>query len=197
MTNLLKFLLLAGMASSLSGCLVGSDGYVHNRENGYLQAQTIAPTKIPPTVSNVKLETTYPIPTGQLTTGTTPISIVPPGMPAATPKTSGRKATITNQMLMNEQVPTLKISSNYSQAWDAVIAQMAPLGYQVLGSDKVTGIIEVKAVKDSQLNNVYQFYLEKYKASTLVTVLDQQGQAADMAVSTQMLNQLANKLNSK
>lgn len=189
MINVLKFVLIGGMVSSLSGCLVGSDGYIHNRENGYLRAQTIAPTQLPATVSNVKLATTYPILGGQLTTGTTPISIVPPGMPVTTAKTSEREATISNQMLMNEKVPTLKMSSNYAQAWDKVTAQMASLGYQVLGTDKVTGIIEVKNT------GVYQFYLEKYRNVTLVTVLDQQGQAADMAISTQMLNQLAVQLN--
>ena len=114
---------------------------------------------------------------------------MPPGLPAATPKTSGREATITNQMLLNEKVPTLKISSNYSQAWDAVNAQMAALHYQVLGTDKVTGIIEVKSA------GVYQFYLEKYRNVTLVTVLDQQGQAADYKTAQQMLEQLAKQLN--
>lgn len=196
MKSLLRIFLILASSSLLSSCLFGSDGYIHNRENGYLQAKSIAPTQVPPTVSAAKLEMTYPVPEGQLSSGTTPISIVPPGMPVSTTNESvTRERAASSQMLTNYKVPTLKINSVYSKAWDAVNAQLAPLGYQVLGSDKVTGVIEVKSAKNTQFNNVYQFDLEKYKNITLVTVLDQQGQTAEASVSTPMLEQLAKQLN--
>jgi outer membrane protein assembly factor BamC len=189
MKAILRIFLILASSCLLSGCLFGSDGYIHNRENGYLQSKSIAPTQLPPTASTVKLETTYPVPEGPLPSGTTPISIIPPGMPVATEPVA-RGVAAPSQLLTNLQLPTLKINSAYSKAWDAVNAQLAALGYQVLGADKVTGVIEVKAA-----NSVYQFNLEKYKNITLVTVLDQQGQAADSKVSTSMLEQLAVQLN--
>ena len=193
MKSILRIFSILVSSSLLSSCLFGSDGYIHNRENGYLQAKSIAPTQLPQTASTAKLETTYPVPEGQLASGTTPISITPPGMPVSGTNESVTRATTTSsQMLTNRNVPTLKINSPYSKAWAAVNAQLASLDYQVLGSDKVTGVIEVKTS-----NNVYQFNLEKYKNITLVTVLDQQGQAADSKIAQQMLEQLAAQLNSK
>jgi len=66
----------------LCGCahIYGKNGFMHNRETDYLQAQNIAPLKIPAGYSSDTMQTLYPVSEKTYTANQTQVNLTPPDL---------------------------------------------------------------------------------------------------------------------
>ena len=78
----MRKIILLSIFMALSGCypIAGKDGLIHNRQNNYLEAQSVPDLKVPPSLSYKEINNEYAIPGESNTPALTePVSIDPPG----------------------------------------------------------------------------------------------------------------------
>ena len=194
MLRLLRYISLLLLAFLLSGCLVGEHGYIHNRKQVYLQSENLPKTRLPSGLQAASMKPSYPIPHGSAFGKRTAASVVPPGNESLMIPETKKHTLKTNQLSLGQGSNgflTLKIPTDYNAAWQEVTLLLPKQGYQVMGSDSKTGIIEVQ---EANSNHIYQFSLSQGKDVTLVSVLDQSGNPVSDKVSKKLLTQLKNGL---
>lgn len=199
MLKLLKYISLLSLVCLLTGCLLGEHGYIHNRKNVYLKSENLPKTRLPSGLQTASMQPTYDIPPGDGFSKRTAASIIPPGNGIAlvSPKAKESIFKDSNQLTLGQGSNgflVLKIPTAYNHAWQEVVDLLPKQGYQVMGSDSKTGIIEVQISAINKSNRIYQFSLLQGKNATLVSILDQSGNPVSDAVSKQLLTELRNGL---
>ncbi len=199
MLRLLRYFGLLLLVFLLAGCIVGEHGYIHNRRMDYLKSENLPKTRLPVGLQPASMEAAYVIPQGSGFSQRTAVSIIPPGndndlitSEAKAPLLKPKQLTLgqgSNGFL------TLKVPTDYSTAWQKITNLLPKQGYQVMGSDRKTGVIEVMApTSHSNENHIYQFSILQGKQSTFVSLLDQSGNPVDDKISKRLLTQLKNGL---
>lgn len=197
MLKLFNYLILLLLSLLLCGCLFGKNGYIHNRKNVYLASKNLPKIKLPANLHSAKIESAYPIADGEFVKQRTAPSLLPPG--------NNWQLTTTQQTQLNtigmkivqgsDGFPVLRIPTDYPVVWRTIVKLLPQAGYQIIGSDMKTGVIEVRIpIKQGQTAGVYQFSVLQHPASTSVRVLDQVGQKVPSSTSKPMLQSLSQQL---
>lgn len=183
----------------LSSCLFGQDGYIHDRKQVYLKSQSEPGLKLPAGATPAKAQPSLSIPNGKSWSNGSAPSMLPPGEP----QLKGKKAKIhhtaasTSSSLgqYSKGFSSLKVTASYPQTWVNVNKAITKMGYQVIGSDKTTGIIEVMSpAEKNQISEIYQLSLVEADKSTLISLLDQQGNPVSSSQARTMLHKLRSQL---
>jgi uncharacterized lipoprotein len=182
---------IVGACLLMSGCLFGSHGVIHDREDDYLKSKNNPPLKIPSDSKLIGSSDAYPIPAGPAFSNQKPVSLTPPGLDdAATPTDQAN-----NQISLGQdadgfaelQMP----GSDYNLAWKQIHTAVTKAGYQIVGSDKTTGIIAISVISSGNVGaDVYQIKVVQDQAATLVSVIGQTGEPADDATAKTILEKL-------
>jgi uncharacterized lipoprotein len=194
--RVLQFLFVLVVAFSLSGCLFGSKGYIHDREDDYLSSENIPATKLPANLKPAKVKASFPIPEGKSFSEPVKPSLIPPGNAGALKKKSNVKpvSRLIKQSVIglgNDGFPVLKLAKSYKQVWTSLDKKLPDHQYQVIGSDSKTGIIEVKVPSTIVSNiDIVQLKVVDGDDATLVSALDETGQAIDENQSKAILKNL-------
>ena len=192
---MLRYLILLIMPLLLSSCLVGKHGYIHNRKNVYLHSENLPSTHFPANLQPAEINPSYAIPHGKGFSTQTSVSIIPPGNEGEL--TSSEKQAVplnVGKIALgqgSDGFPVLKVPTDYKTAWAKVTKILPKEGYQIMGSDAKTGVIEVMAsAKEKQASHIYQFNVLQGKNAVLISVLDQSGDNVAEMMSKKLLTQL-------
>ncbi len=199
MLKLLNYLILLILPLLLSGCLVGKNRYIHNREHEYLTSKNLPKLKLPAHLHAGEIQPAYPIPDSNTFKQPTAPSLLPPGNNrelAAIDKKPAKLNTVKMEMGQDSYgSPVLSIATHYALVWSSIINVLPQAGYQILGSDRKTGIITVRVPrKNGEVAQIYQFTLSQDGATTAMQVLDQTGQVIPSSISKPMLQSLSRQL---
>ncbi len=200
MLKQLKFIIVIGLLPLiLSGCLFGSEGYIHDRKQIYLQSQSQPALKLSEGATPVKAVPSLPIPQGKSWSRASAPSMIPPGEP----QLQGKKevvqdtaaATTSSTGQDSKGFTSLKVAASYDQTWVDVNKAITKIDYQVIGNDKTTGIIEVMSpASKGQISEIYQLSLVQGNKATLISLLDQQGNPVENGQAKTILQNLQKQL---
>ena len=199
MFRLFKYLILIAPGLFLTGCVVGQHGYIHNRKEAYLQSKTLPTIRVPKNLQTAKTETAYPIPNGKDFSQHTAPSLIPPGNnDELTTTKQSHKTIVASKLELGEGgdgFPVLQVPADYQTTWKKVIALLPGQGYQIIGSDDKTGVVEVKSLtKNNKTTQIYQLIISQSKSASLISVKDQAGDAVSMTASKKILLRLKDQL---
>jgi uncharacterized lipoprotein len=181
----------------LSGCLFGHDGYIHNRQEDYLKSKSDLPLKIPTNLKTAPMTPALPIPAGKDFADNTQPSLLPPtqaNVDSLQANQSAQKQAKTPVKTALGQgadgFPTLKLSASYDMSWFKINKALTKAGYQIIGSDQKTGVVEISSTD----SDIYQIKVTAGSSGTLVSVLDQTGNDVSATVSRAILKKLQTQL---
>ena len=186
----LKYLVLILMPIALSSCFFG----IYNHKNQYLDAQPIPPATIPSDLQPANMDQKLPIPAAPAPATVQSASMVPPDalelLPVAVVDMP-KKIQVAAMGTDAQGNPQLKVEGTYARVWQKTT--LTSWGYQIVGTDAKTGVIEVRTP------TAYQFILQSSQPTVpgdviLISVLDQQGRALPVSVSQVLLQQLQTAL---
>lgn len=196
------FVVISASALALSGCLFGQHGYIHDRQQDYLQSKSAPALKIPANLNTAPMTSNLPIPAGNDFSKTSVPPLVPPGdanvallQANQTAEKQAAASVKSNIGQGADGFPVLKMSSPYKASWYKLNKTVTTLGYQIIGSDQKTGVVDVMSPADKNtLSEIYQLKATAGSSGTLITVLDQTGNAVDAKVSQALLEKLQTEL---
>lgn len=182
----------------LSGCLFGKTGYIHDRHNDYLNAKSEPALQVPAQLKTAKVEAHLPIPAGNDFSNNKRPSLLPPdaaSVRAAQQNTQAQqqaKKPVSSALGTGaDGFPVLKFTRAYSVVWYKLNKALTANNYQVIGTDKKTGVIEfMTAGKSKSDATIYQLSLNQGQAGVLVRLVDQTGDNVASATSQRILKQL-------
>lgn len=189
---------ISAVALTLSGCLFGRDGYIHDRHEDYLHSQSDPHLKLPANLRPAEMKPYLPIPqAGDFSTRAKP-SLVPPVNENAALLEKEQQAEKSAAKPLKATLgtgatgfPVLKLASSYEVSWFKIKKVVDQLKYQIIGSDQKTGVIEVMtSASDNSSSEIYQIKLAAGSKGTLVNVLDQTGDELDAKTASSILRQL-------
>jgi uncharacterized lipoprotein len=191
---------LVGASVLLSGCFFGPQGYIHDRGKDYLKSQSEPSLKLPANMHAAKVTPALAMEPGPDFHSASAPSLVPPGQnnkqisaPAASQTVSQPLKATVGQGAAGFAV--LKLSASYAQNWKVLIHALPTLGYQVIGSDKKTGVLEVMTPSaGNAISEIYQFKILDGTSGSIVSVLDQSGDNLPEADAKAILMKLQQKV---
>jgi uncharacterized lipoprotein len=187
-----KLVVLILMPIALTSCFFG----IYNHKNEYLDAKTIPPATIPSDLQPATMDQKMPIPPATAPAVVQSASTAPPDalelLPVAVVDMP-KKIQVAAMGVDAQGHPQLKVEGTYARVWQKTETTFTGWNYQIVGSDKSTGVIEVRTPL------AYQFILQSFQPTVpgdviLISVLDQQGHALPASVSQPLLQQLQTAL---
>lgn len=196
------FLLISSSTLLLSGCLFGGQGYIHDRSEDYLHSQSEPALKLPASIKPAAMTPAFPIPAGKDFSTPQKASLVPPVSDNAALLKQENAAQTKSMQPVKASLgqgatgfPVLRLATSYQVSWFKLKAALIKLKYQIIGSDQKTGVIEIKTPAGrNDSAEIYQIKLTAGSKGTIVSLLDQTGDAADIKTAKATLSQLQKQI---
>ena len=194
----LQFSVLALLSVSLTSCLFGQHGLIHDRSNDYLTSPNQLALDVPRTIPLVDSDAAYPIPQGPtITDRKVPVSIVPPGFNTTQVTLSSGSTSEKISLVTGEQgnLHLQVIQSDYATVWAQTTEAIKKIKYSIIGSDKENGVFEISGRSKKNVGaEVYQLKVVKSPSAVSISVLSQTGEHLDNATVQAILKELEQKM---